>query len=106
MHIVFNNIHSLLNQNIDSIFALLDVFKLLQSLVYMSCNKNMSCQNIRETEQQTSLKHEIFTHCQSKVIAHSLQWSYFSLEEKMKEPDSLSNDIRDKISGYFPSHLF
>lgn len=52
MNIVFNNIHSLLNQNIDSIFALLDVFKLLQSLVYMSCNKNMSCQNIRETEQQ------------------------------------------------------
>lgn len=82
MHTVFNNIHSLLNKNIDSIFALLDVFKLLQSLVYMSYNKNVSCQNIRETEQQTSLKHEIFTHCQSKVIAHSL-WSAFSLKEKM-----------------------
>ena len=24
----------------------------------------------------------------------------------MKEPNSLSDDIRDKVSGYFPSHLF
>ena len=108
MHTVFNNIHSLLNKNIDSIFALLDVFKLLQSLVYMSYNKNVSCQNIRETEQQTSLKHEIFTHCQSKVINCSLIMICFFIEGKneFKEPNSLSNDIRDKVSGYFPSHLF
>ena len=72
MHTVFNNIHSLLNKKIDSIFALLDVFKLLQSLVYMSYNKNVTCQNIRETEQQTSLKHEIFTHCHSTVIVIAL----------------------------------
>ena len=68
MHIVFNNMHSLLNKNIDSIFALLDVFKLLQSLVYMPYNKNMSCQNIRETKQQTSLKHEILHTANQKLL--------------------------------------
>ena len=79
MHTVFNNIHSLLNKKIDSIFALLDVFKLLQSLVYMSYNKNVSCQNIRETEQKTSLKHEIFTHCHSTVIVIALVGQFKSV---------------------------